>query len=289
MRAAPELVPAIQLQFYAPGLLDSLVEAQTRLRLDYGAMLVPPHEKARDFIRATVSFLEFLYVSVVGIEVARRLGATTQQELIGHHDDFLREVCALTKLSLDQVFAENQAIIVAILSSQASIPEHQDQDLPDVGKVVSAVSSILQTCPIKDLVELGNSLEMTEHASRCQVAFDGLSHFARQHDAWMPQRLRVVGIDYTLGRTSIEEVADALDLPIADTVALLEDHGYWRPLEQVALSQEKRSEYYARLREHRLNHADERSADPNRVARTVIASQRIEGVDARPWVELSSK
>jgi hypothetical protein len=289
MRAEPESVLAAQLQLYTPGLLDSLVEAQTRLRIDYGNMPIAPHEKARDFMRATTAFLELLHVSAVGLEVAWRLGATNQRELMSHSDDFTREVCALTKLSLDRVFAENKAIIVAILHSQGSTSEDQDQDLPDLDKVVSAVNSILQTCPVKDLVELGNSLEMTEHASRCQVTFDGLSHFIRRHDAWMPQRLKVVGMDYTLGKSSIEDVAEVLELPIADTVALLEDHGYSRPLAQVALSETARSEYYAQMRECRLARADKPSADPNRVARTVVASQRIEGIDARPWVHSGSK
>lgn len=103
-------------------------------------------------------------------------------------------------------------------------------------------------------------------------------------DVWMHQRLNVLGVKYALGERTVEELAEILQLPIADTVALLEEHGYSRPLAQIALTERTRSDLYARLREHRRTRSGKLSADPNRVARTVVASQRIEGIDARPWM-----
>jgi hypothetical protein len=277
------------MQFCVPGLLDSLVETQTRLNIDYRSMPAGPHEQARNFMQAATAFLEFLHIAVVGIEVARRHGATNQEDIDTHQDALFSEVSALTKLSPAQVFQENLAIFAALQERQESGRQQSPQDLPERSLVVSAVNSILQACPLDALVDLATHLEMTEHGSRCQVAIDGLRYFTRRNDQWMHQRLKVVGVEYTLGQTSIEAVAQVLDLPIADTVALLEDHGYSRPLEQLALTEASRSALYGQLREDRLRRSDKPEANPARVARVVVASQRIEGIDARPWVHLNVK
>jgi hypothetical protein len=103
-------------------------------------------------------------------------------------------------------------------------------------------------------------------------------------DAWMHQRLKVVGVAYAVGQSSLEQVAEILKLPIADTVALLEDHGFARPVSKIALSEESRSNLYERLRRDRATRSGKPQVNPGRVFRSVIASQRIEGIDARPWV-----
>jgi len=289
MRAEPESTRASQVQFYAPGLLDSLVERQTRLNIDYRNMPAGPNEKAREFMQAATAYLEFLHISAVGIEVARCHGATTQREIEAHRDALFAELSALTKLSLTRVYRENAAIFAALQKRHDAGEGPVSEDLPELSMVVSAVNSILQACPQSALVELANRLGMTEHGSRCQMAVDGLRHFTRRNDQWMHQRLKVVGVEYTLGRTSVEAVAQVLDLPIADTVALLEEHGYARPLEHVALSEDSRAGLYEQLRQDRLRRAGKPEVSPSRVARTVVASQRIEGIDARSWVQLNVK
>jgi hypothetical protein len=289
MRTVSAVDPASRLEFCTPGLLDSLVETQTRLRLDYRNIPAAPEETARDFLRSITSFLEFLYLSAVGIEVAHRHGASTAEDIATNVKGFFREIGALTKLSPDKVFQENIALVTSIQRNNSKASEPQSHPFPELAKVVSAVSSILQASPLADLVELATSLQMTEHGSRCQVAFDGLRHFTRRNDTWMHQRLKVVGLDYTLGQSSVEQVAEVLALPIADTVAMLEDHGFARPVSNVTLTEESRSNLYECLRQDRAKRAGKPQGNPQRVARSVIASQRIEGIDARPWVDANAK
>jgi len=284
MRTVSVVDPASRLGFCTPGLLDSLVETQTRLRLDYRNIPTGTKQAARDFIGSITSFLEFLYLSAVGIEVAHRHGHGTFEDIAANADGFFREIGALTKLSPDDVFQENATLITAIQSVNAKASVAQSHSIPELEKVVSAVNSILQASPSEDLIKLATSLQMTEHGSRCQVSFEGLHHFTRRNDAWMSQRLKVVGMDYVLGQSSVEQVAEILVLPIADTVAILEDHGFARSVQNVALSEDSRSKLYEQLRQDRANRSGKPQMNPRRVARSVIASQRIEGIDARPWV-----
>ncbi|HEY2510253.1 MAG TPA: hypothetical protein VGI39_05335 [Polyangiaceae bacterium] len=70
-----------------------------------------------------------------------------------------------------------------------------------------------------------------------------------------------------------------------DAVAFLEDHGHARPLEALRLTDEERARRYAAMRADRLARCGARPDDAGRlVMRNVVASQRIEGVDARSWL-----
>lgn len=285
MRTASAIDPASRLEFFTSGLLDSLVATETKLRLDYRSITVPkaPEGKVREFIGATTAFLELFYFLAVATEVAHRHGIRTAEDIASHRDDFFAELRALTKLSLDTVLNENAAHMAALRSKLQS--DTGSALMPELEKAVSAATSILRTYPVNDLIEIANALDMAEFGSRCQLAYAGLEQFIRRNDEWIEQRVKVVGVEYTLGKTSIEEAATVLELPVAEAVALLEDHGYWRPLENVALDEEARSALYDRLRQSRLARSGKPAPNASRTTRAVVASQRIEGIDARPWVD----
>jgi len=69
-----------------------------------------------------------------------------------------------------------------------------------------------------------------------------------------------------------------------DAVALLEQGGFQRPLDVIALSENERTEVYRRMRLDRLARKGSFAASAEAVSRDVVASERIEGVDARDWI-----
>lgn len=74
-------------------------------------------------------------------------------------------------------------------------------------------------------------------------------------------------------------------MPRTDAVAWLEEYGYARDLDAGALTPDERSARYARMRQDRVARKGEPAFDQQLVTRDVIASQRIEGVDARLWLQ----
>jgi len=114
------------------------------------------------------------------------------------------------------------------------------------------------------------------------VASEEISHGAmvRYYNA---NRLRIAGNAYQDGRISLGGVARILEVPSYDAVALLEEHGFERPAEVIQLGAEESKTIETKLRARRLLRAGKPAPSESRVAHSVIATQRIEGVDARPW------
>jgi hypothetical protein len=101
--------------------------------------------------------------------------------------------------------------------------------------------------------------------------------------------LRALGPDYAAGTAALDDVCKILDVSISDGVALLEQFGYARPREHIALSDAQRDEMFASLRASRLERAGRPHASLPRIVRDVVATQRIEGIDARPWIALLAR
>ena len=99
-------------------------------------------------------------------------------------------------------------------------------------------------------------------------------------------RLLEVGEAFREARISLAEAAESLCLHLVDAVALLEAHGFSRSIEALALSEEERRAIYARIRMDRLARRGVPQWSAESVARDAIASERLEGVDARAWIPL---
>jgi hypothetical protein len=91
-----------------------------------------------------------------------------------------------------------------------------------------------------------------------------------------------LGAEYVEGRLSLDALAAELGGDRADALAWLDERRLGRPLRLLALSPADMAERLARIRADRLR--GPRPADPSLVARSVVASMRLAGVDARPWV-----
>ncbi len=82
----------------------------------------------------------------------------------------------------------------------------------------------------------------------------------------------------------LRDAATLLQLSTSDAVFELEQNGFSRSLAAVELDEQTRTDIYDRLRRQRLARASGPLVNPDLVERDVIASERIEGVDARAWI-----
>ncbi len=139
-------------------------------------------------------------------------------------------------------------------------------------------------CPIEHLEEASRPVGLERFGHRCRIAHDGIRAFIRRNDPAQQEQLRIAGGAFQAGKLSLTEVSKLLEMHPVDAVALLETHGYNRSLRTLALSEEERSAIYARVRADRLTRGGAPAWTHEGIARDTVASERIEGIDARRWV-----
>jgi hypothetical protein len=258
-----------------PAVLDAVIQEETRIRVALPGLKRSPLETARELLRRAAALWEFVHVAAVAVEQTTRFPDRGIIELSGSVHD-------LTRLDVAKVLEEN----AALLRDRGSATKPTK---PSLSKMVSAIESILRDCSPDSFLEHARTLEASEDASRIQVAYEALKAFVRRNDLWIDQRLQVLGEAYCAGKASVVEIAHVLDVSVADAVALLEGHGYARPIEHISLTDAAREEHYALLDRDRIARGGKPDPSPLAIVRDVIATQRIEGIDARPWFEQKLK
>ncbi len=146
------------------------------------------------------------------------------------------------------------------------------------------VRSVLDACPIDDIEQSAAALGLESWGHRARIAFDGLQALLFRTDERCVEQLRIAGTAYAKGHIRVDEVAKLLAVHPVDALALLDQGGFHRPLELLEMDEDSRRKVYERMRADRLSrlHAFEPSTEM--IARDVVASERIEGVDARRWI-----
>jgi hypothetical protein len=192
------------------------------------------------------------------------------------------EVITLTRLDVGRVFAENRETLDAVFAHYSE-PPPDALCTPNVGRVVRAAKSLLADCPINTLEQDGARTGLQELSHRCRLAYDGLRALI-ERNAVQSTGSAVARHAYAEGRLSVDEVAAILGMPVPDAVALLEKRGFRRSVDDLRLSAEQRANRLRKIREDRIARAGATPARPDWVAREVIASQRIEDIDARRWL-----
>jgi hypothetical protein len=214
-------------------------------------------------------------------DAAQRLGLRTVADMYrdSHRLDAL--VATLSRLDVLRVVRENASELepLARFRPHADAPASADSQL-----VVRSVQSLLLNCPIVEIERAARAHLVQEHAHRCRLAYDGLRAFVARHVHPEQEAIAAAGHVYAEGRASIDEVAAMLGVAVPDVVALLEDHGFRRSVDGLRLSEDTRRRRLEQIRRDRLARGGQPESSPSAVARDVIASQRIEGIDARPWL-----
>jgi hypothetical protein len=221
---------------------------------------------------ALAEVADILKIETVGDFQARILEVERAVRLSGRIDP-------LAPFEADPVFQE------ALQRSEPASDPNDEFPVRVNAFYLRAVDSLVAYCPIEDLVRIGHAIGMPELGHRCRLSYDWLRAWVRRHTVYGQATLHIVGRAYSEGRLSLDEAAHLLGMPRSDAVAWLEEHGHARDVSVIVLTPEERERRFARMREDRLARGGHAVFDRGLLLRDVVATQRIEGVDARPWVQ----
>lgn len=270
-------MPAVALQ---PPDLSLVLEFEPQLKMKYlrleSASEQPTAEKSRSLLEKSAVLLECMLVGGYAFEVLDQCGWTLKA-VTPERAEFIRQR-TVAMYGLDPV-----AVADAVRSYLDPGPRTTPV-LLSLEAVVRTLKAGLEACPIHHLERLAALRGLETLGHRCRVAYDGIRAFLLRNDPRQKAQLSVVGPLYVEGTMSISDVATLLEMHPVDVVALLESHGFRRNLEQIRLDAATRDDIYARIREDRLRRGGKPSPTRESTARNVVASERIEGVDARRWI-----
>lgn len=235
-----------------------------------------PDDSPRRLLQKSACFLE-----------AALVGSHIQRVLIDRREDpnapseaVLREIAESVRTMYD---IDLKSLVLEV-QSELDLPATISQEEMTVESVLSSLRSLLEVCPILKLEEIGSEAELEPVAHRCRIAFDGIKAFVLRHDPRQQSRVRVVGEAYARGSISLAESATLLGLHEVDAVATLEEVGFGRKLEAIVLDESERQLIFGRMRDDRVRRLGIPETSSEAIHREVVASERIEGIDARRWI-----
>lgn len=273
--------------------LQNLVTRERDLKVQYINVAVHPvrstprrglsRPQLQELISGTAEVLE-LTLAVAGFaEAALDLGIRGSAETLPRFEEV--RGLARTMIGFDPVetvakwAAENSVLTAADRGDPPAFDWESTRST-----MLANARSLVTGIPIDVVVAMGSVIDRPEDSHRCRVAFDALRAFLRRTDPSAQAAVKAAGRAYAEGRLALNEVAHLLDLSTTDAVALLEDHGFKRPLSVIALDDEERAVRLAKIREDRLRRGGKPAPTSAFVDRDVAATQRIEQIDARQWL-----
>lgn len=266
-----------------PGkLFHTFTSEEPKLRASYldiermGA--APLAQTAEKVVKDSAVILELLGTTVCLFE-ALEDEQIDQRHVTGPQAALLRERVR-TMCGLDPVSVLRDA--VGRLGMPTAPPVGMPE--PTLPTLVYVTRAILAACPIEGLEQMAADHAFETWGHRCRVAYAALQAFVLRNDAREQPRLQLVGRQYAEGVITIAEAATLLTLTVPDTVFQLELHGFHRPIDVITLTPDERQARLARIRADRQARRGWPTLDPDHAARDAIASERIEGVDARRWI-----
>jgi hypothetical protein len=150
----------------------------------------------------------------------------------------------------------------------------------DIGKLraalVESVVAKLEAAPLSVVLKVARDLDEPEIQHEVEQYFERLQAALRRADAKWDEKLRGAGLLFLEGKVEVGEIARLLDFQPFDLAFEFERLGYHRPPERLVLSGDARDRLLTQIENWR---GEGRSV--RLVERDVIASQRIEGIDAR--------
>lgn len=235
-------------------------------------------------VQLAAAFIDILRFSLAFCEVANLRGITEWQQLKSTTDgDFLRELRATAGTSIDDI-TKSLAILNRRGASPTAQPEAQETLQAVKDQVLASAGEFLRTFPLAEACRFARESNHEEIAHCIQTGAEHIQAiYNRLHAPTSPQ-FSIAAVAYVNGSITMDVAANLLGLSRSDLAAALESHGFARPPEVVALDDAHRAAILARLRAERMKRSGKSHLDSDLVARDVIATQRIEGVDARRWL-----
>lgn len=271
-------------QLLEPSAFEAFSDVEVNLRRSYLQFGSPPQVSSvaqadpEVVLQLSAHFLEVFLVSAATFEVLNQVGAPDIRSSGQPMQYFRARVKELTGLDPSRVADE----AVRYLGVPASSSTAARVTLPGM---LGAARGLLEVCPIEALEYSAYQHGLESWGHRCRLAYDAIRSFVIRNDPSEHNRLKVLGREYLEGNRSVTDVASVLGLKPPDAVALLERYGYARSPEGIQLRTEQRTAIYDKVRKDRLERRGETPPDSAQAAaRDAIASERLEGVDARPWI-----
>jgi len=263
--------------------LTALIDQESELRKE---LLAPEPAKGEivNLLSRCAGFLE-LRLLLVGItEAAVACDLRRAADLPSYAQRMFGIAQGLTGLDLETVVNEHRSYFRH--DAGGSLPSEFDPKTIRDSLVRQAHASVV-SCPIDELVQLGEAAERPDLSHRCRMAWERLRASIRRSSAPEDPRLPTLGVAYAEGRLMLDEVVTLMGMRPEDVAALLERFGYARPVETIraAPGLERRLQS---ARDDRLRRRGLPDPNPSLLGREVIATQRIEDVDARPWVPIET-
>lgn len=223
-------------------------------------------------------FLEFIQVAGTTWELLSRAGESSLERY--GIDALRRDVIACCGLDPVEVARSVRGLIPGV---EAPSP---DTPLPSRDVIVREIRGIVEAYPADELLIAAQASGRPEWARRAEAAIRSLRLFLMRNDADIHQRVDMFGELYQIGRLDIPQIAALLRESDGDTIALLEARGFSRRIDAIPLDDLERSAKLRSIRIDRIRRAAKQDGQlfPHYVDRSVIASSRIEGIDARAWL-----
>ncbi len=251
--------------------LDQLVQWDTQVMADVAVGITSPAEH----VTAAVSFFRQVLIAALMVDTARALGCRTIGEAVKHHAEIMwrtrREAGFEPRPVLDLWKAGRDA-------SGTTGNVDPNQELASRDRVRAMVTSVLASTDFSVLFAAAGSGSVAGELSELQRR---LITFLRRTDAFLEERLRVLAPKYAAGEMSPGHIARVLGITEEDALALMDKHEIARPLSALRLPDAKRAEFLERIESDRAKRDGAPRNDPKQATRAALASQRLEGVDAR--------
>ncbi|MBN1204087.1 MAG: hypothetical protein JXB05_04075 [Myxococcaceae bacterium] len=240
----------------------------------------------RQELSSSANFLELCLISAGLTEATRHIGTSTLSEYKMQGHRLLDECARITGLDPRPVLLRNHRMLQGELRGRGveALPPAEDV----LSRMVQVARSVVAACPIRILERWGHELDAAVLSHRCRKAYDGLVAFARRYVPELNDQIQTVGRAYSEGRLSLDDVSRILQMSPHEAVALLEQCSFCRSFDAISIDPSRRKD---RLRaiaaELQTSSKDWNPPSEDLLNRDVIASQRIEGVDAHPWLAQS--
>jgi hypothetical protein len=233
----------------------------------------------RQVVEDCQTVLEILTLSAGWFEALHDLGIDTIAEALRRADEVDARLRAWFRVDEQDFERRLEAMALA-----APTDGMEDSLATPLAQVVRDCRVVLASCPIDAIERDARAEGLESRGHRCRVAYSMLQGFVRRHDPDLESKTRIIGLAYATGRLSLDEAAQLLSMSRPDAVFLLEECGYSRSEDTIALAEDSRASILERIRADRFARAGVPVADEELELRGAISSERIEGVDARGWL-----
>lgn len=231
-------------------------------------------------LASVVRFLDLLTLGLIGFEAAQEIGAKTVAECEARRGEWERIMRALFGPELAAAIETLPAVGKTRIDPSTIRIEEWFSKLRDVARLATPA------IPVNELEREAHNLGLESLAFRMRRAHDRLTAFLQRNSETPDHILTIAGRAFAEGRLTVDEVASLLGTDIPTAVWSLEAHGFSRTIERITLPDEERNSIYARMREDRIARGGKPHVDLQMARREAIATQRIEGIDARKWLPI---